>query len=60
MINFVNNTFSEVIGKKNLIIPKGINKHDKITVLNTKMVIDVIPIKFSNINFTYSSQTLLS
>ena len=57
-MNFVNNTFSEVIGKKNLIIPKGINKHDKITVLNTKMVIDVIPIKFSNINFTFSSQAL--
>ena len=58
IINFVNNTFSEVIGKKNLIIPKGINKHDKITVFNTKMVIDVIPIRFSNKNFTCSSQTL--
>ena len=55
IINLVNNTFKAVIGKKNFIIPRGINKHDKITVFNTKMVIDVIPIKFSNKNFTLLS-----
>jgi hypothetical protein len=58
IINLVNNTFREVIGKKNLMIPNGINKHDKIAVLNTKIVKDVIPIKFSYKNFTCSSQTL--
>ena len=57
-MNLVNNTFSEVIGKKNLMIPKGINKHDKIKVLITKIVKDIIPIKFSYKNFTCSSQTL--
>ena len=55
IINLVNNTFKAVTGIKNLIIPRGINKHDKIIVFNTKMVKDVIPIVFSNKNFTLSS-----
>ena len=32
--------------------------NDKITVFNTKIVIEIIPIIFSNKNFTCSSQTL--
>ena len=57
-MNLVNIIFKFVSGKRNLIIPRGINKHDKIIVFSTKMEIDVIPIKFSNKSFTFPSLDL--
>ena len=49
-MNLVNIIFKFVSGKRNLIIPRGINKHDKIIVFSTKMEIDVIPIINTIIN----------
>ena len=58
IINFVNKTFMLVIGKKNLINPRGISRHDKIMVFRVRIVIETIPIRFSSINFTMTSLNL--
>ena len=58
IINFVNKTFMVVIGKKNLINPRGISKQDKIMVFRVRIVIETIPIRFSSINFTMTSLNL--
>ena len=58
IINFVNKTFMVMIGKKNLINPRGISKQDKIMVFRVRIVIETIPIRFSSINFTMTSLNL--
>ena len=58
IINFVNKTFMLVIGKKNLINPRGISKQDKIMVFRVRIVIETIPIRFSSINFAMTSLNL--